>query len=230
MKLVFYEPIRAREQKSDYITRILRDNIIYMNLVPGQAISEHAICKVFESSRTPVREAFIKLINEGLLVVQPQKGTYISLINKKWVKNFLFMRATIETEIMRQVCSIDLGATIAKMESNLRLQEEPTYHNPKDFIQLDKEFHSYIYQSVDKYDVWQVIDNNQFAYDRLRVIIFHVDQSYQITIDHHKKILEAVKTQDLALLLLMVESHIGSQFSLFANHIEKHSHYFMNEY
>ena len=76
--------------------RILRAAIIRGDLVPGQAISEIEISKKFSVSRQPVREAFIKLGEERLIEVLPQRGTYIRKISVKEVLDARHLREVIE--------------------------------------------------------------------------------------------------------------------------------------
>jgi DNA-binding GntR family transcriptional regulator len=53
----------------------LRSAIVTLQLKPGQALSETEIAQRFRVSRQPVREAFIKLAEAGLIEVRPQRGT-----------------------------------------------------------------------------------------------------------------------------------------------------------
>lgn len=220
MDLVFFDKQERRELQSNYITRVLRDNIIFLHLSPGQVISENDIRSCFHTSRTPVREAFINLAKEQLLEVRPQLGTYVSLINKKWIEHFLFMRATIEKEIVKLVCVKQSSWLLTLLTNNLRLQEEVVNHNPKNFLRLDKEFHACIYQHVDRLDIWNALDSHQSSYDRLRSLCLN-EQSYKLAIEHHWKIYEALKKQDEAASVSLVEQHVGTQFALFSDQIHK---------
>jgi GntR family transcriptional regulator, rspAB operon transcriptional repressor len=63
------------ESAREYVTRILRSNILNLNLIPGQSISENEVAELLKMSRTPVREAFIRLFQDNLIEIYPQKGT-----------------------------------------------------------------------------------------------------------------------------------------------------------
>ena len=101
MQLLYTEHSNTREFQSDYITRVLRKNICFLKLYPGEVISENQISSYLNVSRTPVREAFFRLSNEGLLDIKPQRSTTVSLINLKKVKDGLFMRHVVEKEILK---------------------------------------------------------------------------------------------------------------------------------
>ena len=74
--------------------RLLRASIIEGQLLPGQIISEIEMSKRFSISRQPVREAFIKLAEESLVEVRPQRGTYVRRISVPAVMTARFVRAT----------------------------------------------------------------------------------------------------------------------------------------
>ena len=87
---------RLRPQESFSIGaqlhRILRAAIIRGELSPGQAVSEVEMSRRFKISRQPVREAFIKLGEERLIEVLPQRGTYIRKISVKEVLDARHLR------------------------------------------------------------------------------------------------------------------------------------------
>lgn len=84
----------VRETVREYACRILYENI--MNLQPAPAMSEQEISTLWAVSRTPVREAFIRLSQKGLLDVLPQRGTFVSKININELAEFRFLRLTAE--------------------------------------------------------------------------------------------------------------------------------------
>ncbi len=63
---------------SETVYAVLRKNIINLTLAPGTLISETDVAERLSVSRTPVREAFIRLSHEALVSIFPQKGTFVS--------------------------------------------------------------------------------------------------------------------------------------------------------
>ena len=63
------------ESVRDWTFRTILYNLVNLVLPPGSAVSENDVAAALGTSRTPVREAFIRLAQDGLLVVYPQKGT-----------------------------------------------------------------------------------------------------------------------------------------------------------
>ncbi len=77
-------------------------NIIKLHLTPGSAISEAEIADRLAVSRTPIREAFIRLVEDGLLETYPQKGSIISLIDIEQAEEMRFVRKIIEKAILKE--------------------------------------------------------------------------------------------------------------------------------
>lgn len=78
----------------------LRKNILNLKLSPGTTMSTQEMATKLKVSRTPVREAFLRLEREGMLTVLPQRETMVSKINLKRTKQEQFMRASLEMAVL----------------------------------------------------------------------------------------------------------------------------------
>jgi len=112
-----------QESVREYVYRLLKTNITNLTLPPGQNISEKEIADLLNVSRTPVREAFIKLAQEHLLDIVPQKGTYVSLIDTDQVEESKFARETLEKEVIQQACVDFPKEELFQLQSYIALQE-----------------------------------------------------------------------------------------------------------
>ena len=82
----------ARETGREYALRVLKENIVGLDLLPGSMLSENEIASCLNLSRTPVREAFIELSKVKIVEIYPQKGSVVSLIDYNMVEEARFMR------------------------------------------------------------------------------------------------------------------------------------------
>ena len=80
----------------------LRQAIVQLQLRPGNVLSEAEVARQLGVSRQPVREAFIKLADTGLIEVRPQRGTFVKLISIREVQNARFVREAIELAIVHK--------------------------------------------------------------------------------------------------------------------------------
>ena len=82
----------TKESARDYALRVLKGNIISLDLKPGTPISENDLAAQLGISRTPVREAIIELSKAYIIEIYPQRGSFVSLIDPKMVEEARFLR------------------------------------------------------------------------------------------------------------------------------------------
>ncbi len=82
---------------SDKVCDTIRRAIISKTLPAGERLVEAKIAKELKVSITPVRQAFARLANQGLLIVYPFKGTYVTKITRKYVNDVIFVRKYLES-------------------------------------------------------------------------------------------------------------------------------------
>src|SRR6056297_242526 len=128
---------------AEQIHESLRSAILSTALAPGCLISETEIGQRFGASRTPVREAFAKLRDDGLLVTRPSRGNYVSKLSEDRIRQAQFIREALELSIVTRLCEAGIPTGIrAGLERRLSVQEEAvaTDDNPR-FQRHDDRFH-----------------------------------------------------------------------------------------
>lgn len=199
---------KRRETAREYVTRVLRHNIIYMNLKPGQAISENEIAEVLDVSRTPVREAFIELSRSAMVEIYPQKGTYISLIDMDMVEEARFMRCVLEKAVVRLACKMVSEEELVALEENLHLQLSCARRNDyKRLLSLDNRFHELLFKTCNKEATYCLMQSMMLHFDRVRVLNF-TEMSTQVTVDEHGEIFGAIKDRDADKAEELMEKHL----------------------
>src|SRR5690606_30162550 len=120
----------------------LRDEIVTMALKPGDAISESDIAARYGISRQPVREAFIRLAQQGLLLIRPKRATVVKKISPDGVRQSRFIRESIEVEIIRRVAG-NPGPDAAAVLGQLIADQEKASGagDSRGFHLLDELFH-----------------------------------------------------------------------------------------
>src|SRR5690606_1176873 len=91
-------PEANEETMAMRVVGALRDEIVTMALKPGDVISESDIAGRYGVSRQPVREAFIRLAQQGLLLIRPKRATVVKKISPDGVRQSRFIRESIEVE------------------------------------------------------------------------------------------------------------------------------------
>lgn len=151
------------------IYRILRRDIVHCLIPPGTPLSEKEVSVRFDVSRQPVREAFIKLAENGLIQIRPQRGSYVNKISLSQVRNGCFVRQAIECAVVRRAAGMVNDEQLYQLEQNLN-QQRTTVERQQltDFFQLDDEFHQKLSQIADCQLAWDTVENIKATIDRVR--------------------------------------------------------------
>ena len=143
------------------IYRILRRDIVHCLIPPGTPLSEKEVSVRFDVSRQPVREAFIKLAENGLIQIRPQRGSYVNKISLSQVRNGCFVRQAIAGMVNDE--------QLYQLEQNLNQQRTAVERQQlTDFFQLDDEFHQKLSQIADCQLAWDTVENIKATIDRVR--------------------------------------------------------------
>ena len=206
--MILYEK-KEKENSKDYGYRVLKDNIMTLNLKPGELLSEAELSERLGISRTPIREVLMRLKNEHLIEVKPQTGTYISLIDINMVDQGLFMRYTLEKEVLKEACNGVSDEIIIELEKNLFTQKLIANKSDSaiEFHKLDQEFHELLFRATNKGEIWNCVLNMSTHYNRMRLLI-ELKNEKKKNIKDHEKYLELIKNKTTEGLDGIIKSHI----------------------
>ena len=186
-----------KDSTSKRIYHLLREEIINLNFVPGLGISEKEISEKFNVSRTPVREAFVRLSQEGLLSIYPQKGTFVSLIDLASVEESRFMREHLERAVVRLACEEFPQEKSLELEMNLKFQKMyMESHDHKKIFKADEEFHKLIFEGCSKKTIWSTISNMDSDFQRIRVLRLTSKLKWDQVYFQHLGIANAIKDKN----------------------------------
>ncbi|MEA9391274.1 GntR family transcriptional regulator [Acerihabitans sp. TG2] len=189
--------LTASEPVNQQIYRLLRQDIVTCEIAPGTLLSEKEISIRFAVSRQPVREAFIKLAEAGLIQVLPQRGTFVRKISLRRVADGRFIREALETAVVRRAAVDATADYLTKLDHNIELQKLAAQnHNSQDFLQLDDEFHRLIALSIDCELAWNTVENIKAAMDRVRYLTLREVSPPDQLVAQHIGILNAIKSKD----------------------------------
>lgn len=193
----------------DHVYEIIKKNIINFNMPPGSRVSEKEVSDLLNVSRTPVREAFIKLSKEQLIYAVPQKGTYISHIDLEAVEDARFIRECLEKTVISMATESFPEDLIYVLEGNFKRQKQAIKQKKfYDFLMLDEDFHRTIFVGVNKGSVWSYIEQINTHYKRVRMLTLIADVNWLGLVDQHMHILKSIKNQDHELGQEVISTHI----------------------
>ncbi|WP_269581163.1 GntR family transcriptional regulator [Roseibium sp. Sym1] len=186
-KLSTTEPIGAQ------LVSILRGRIIRNELQPGTRLSEAGIASEFDISRQPVREVFIRLAEEGLLEVRPQRGTIVPRISARMVEDARFIREAIEADVVKHAAAKFDRGQVAELDQLLEHQKRAK--DVHEFIELDDQFHRGLADGIGRAHAWNVIEALKAQLDRVRYLSLQQFPKAKL-IEQHSAVIEAIRAGD----------------------------------
>lgn len=225
------------EPKSRYVVSVkstremayktLRQEIISMELKPGTAISTQDTALRLKVSRTPVREAFIKLHEERLLEVSPQKATVVSRIDRDRVRQECFIREALEVANMRQFAAIASEGTLAEMRRILADQYVALQGADYDkYLELDNLFHSKEFTDTNAELARTLIQQMNGHYDRVRLIDMRRATTAGRVLKEHEQLVDHIARREIEDAVTLLQKHIQELQVLLGPLAEKWPEYF----
>ena len=211
----------------DSIYQSLRKSIITLELTPGQALNIKDIATQLEASRSPVRDALMKLAKEGLVDIIAQKGTYVSKIDLGRVEEERFLREALEEKVLREFCPIRTQSDLTRLGNSLRMQRECM--DRKDFpalLDYDDEFHSIFFERTQKGMCWEIIRSMSGHYRRIRLMSFWESSILSNVITEHETMLATITDGDADALLRISKAHSSRLLTQEALFLERYPEYF----
>ena len=220
--MIFYDK-KHKETGKEYAYRVLKGNIMSLELKPGELLSESDLSEKLNISRTPIREVIMKLKNEHLIEVKPQTGTYISLIDANLIEEAMFMRYTLEKEVLKTVSNNINDNLLIELEKNLFAQKLIANRDDSaiEFHKLDKKFHQLLFEGSNKKNIWNSILNISTHYNRMR-LLFEMQANKEEIINQHEEYLNVIKNKSLDDIDKIVTYHIKGRAKEWLNYTEEH--------
>lgn len=189
------------------VHRHLRERIIRNDLQPGNRISEAEIARGFNVSRQPVREAFIKLSEQGLLAVLPQRGTIISKIDYIAVLDARFLREAIEADFVAILASAPDPALIAELRAQIAVHRLIGPDRPASFIQQDELFHRTLAEAAGKGGAWKLLEGLKSQMDRVRFLSLGHFPMVKL-VNQHEALVDGIERGDMPCAQSAIRLHL----------------------
>lgn len=176
------------------IIQVLRQSIVEMRLKPGEALSEKEVAARYGVSRQPVREAFIKLVELGLLHVLPSRGTYVVKISVRDVLNARYVREAIECALVRTAAAIITPEGLDGLDALIDDQERAALSGESSrFYDLDEAFHRAIAEACECEAALRVVEGTRAQMDRVRFLSLPEATPITVLIEQHRAIVAGLR-------------------------------------
>jgi DNA-binding GntR family transcriptional regulator len=219
----------ARSKGNRLHARLYAD-ILSGRLRPGESLSEVRIAERHGISRTPVREVFQHLANEGLLRIVPQIGTFVAPISLASVNSSQFIREALECRAVRLAAD---GATRAQLVVLRRQMAKQTQAiraaDHLAFFSLDEIMHRTILDMAGQPQVWDLIASVKAQLDRVRYLSLEDHAWLAMIFKQHRDIVACIVDRDPASAEQAMQEHLRTVFAAIARIAKEHAEFFQDE-
>ncbi len=204
-------------QVAPQVFEALRDLIISVTLEPGTVLARAELAEHYGVSQTPIRDALMRLGDEGLVDIFPQHATVVSRIDVDAALQAHFLRRAIELEILVAVCGLPQATHEALMDrlgGHLAVQKSALRRTDYDgFAAADLAFHQALYHAAAVPSLWDLVRQRSGHVDRLRRLNLPARGKAQAVVADHEAILEALRARDLAGATEALRKHLAGTLS-----------------
>jgi GntR family transcriptional regulator, rspAB operon transcriptional repressor len=192
----------------------LREMIVSLELTPGTVLSRTDLAAQFGLSQTPVRDALMKLGEEGLVDIFPQHATVVSKISVASALQAHFLRQSIELEIARALTLSNDATLIARLRETIGEQTELLdLKNYEAFSLLDQAFHQQMYEAAGVPQLWDLVRRLSGHIDRLRHLHLPVEGKTLAVVRDHTAIVDAIDSGNADAAQAAVRKHLSGTLS-----------------
>ena len=186
-----------------------------MQLEPGQLISETALATHFGVSRTPVREALIKLANLGFVDVRPQRGTYVSRLSREAILEARFIREALEISVVSYLAEHAKPQLFSQAEAIIQKQEAAAAIDDALLFQsLDDDFHQLLANHTGYARVSNMIEQEKAHMDRVRNLSLHMAGQYRRVIEQHRVIVDTMRSGNRQAVIAAMAVHLREVYKV----------------
>lgn len=197
------------------VHEILRDRILKIKLAPGTVLSRASLQLEFGISQTPVRDALMRLQEEGLVDVYPQYATVVAKIDVDHARQAQFLRLSIELEAVRRLTEEDPETTALELRDILTRQKTAESLDTFDvFDSIDREFHRKLYEKTGILQLWANVRRQSVNLDRLRRLNLPMPGKMQTVLMEHEAIVEAIASGKVENATAALRTHLSGTLSV----------------
>jgi DNA-binding GntR family transcriptional regulator len=197
--------------RADEVYASIKREIAEFRLVPGDMFSEHELCERLSVSRTPVRQALIRLQMEGHVEVLFRRGWRVLPFDFKLFEQLYELRMVLESAAVQRLCADAPGVDRAVLDAMVKIWLIPVSQRSEDAAQVaawDEEFHCALVAAAGNTEMVRV---HREVTERIRIIRrldFTKASRIEATYEEHGKILRAVRAKRADQATMLLNAHI----------------------
>lgn len=195
----------------EQVAERLRQRIFAHELPPGSWIDEQALALEYGISRTPLREALKVLAAEGLVVLKPRRGCYVTELSEQDIDEVFPVMALLEGRVAEEAARRITDADLSRLEAiHAELEKHAAANNADRFFEVNQRFHTALQDIAGNRYLAQLIDDARKVIKLTRRDSLRLEGRLKQSVAEHREILEALRLKDPAKAQRSMHDHLIS--------------------
>ncbi|POF28021.1 GntR family transcriptional regulator [Roseibium marinum] len=197
-------------RNSEIVYRDLRDAIVNVTLPPGAPLVEKEITERYGISRTPVREAMLKLAEERLVDVFPKSGTFVARIPVAVLQEAIVARRALEEVCVREATAKATKSQLMQLQAVIQRERELCAAGDEQaFHDADNAFHAGVAAAGGYPGIWTMIEKIRLQVERYRRLTLPQKGRMKLIVAEHAAVLDAMEHGDADAAVEAMNSHLN---------------------
>jgi DNA-binding GntR family transcriptional regulator len=203
--------VSGREKAYEF----LRYTVLTDPAAQGAFVSEQDVAERIGISRTPVREALLRLAAEDLVQLVPKRGAYIAPLTGKDLRELVELRGLLERFAAEKTIA---AGTVPLNDMFAALHQQQEVDGPdhaKQFIELDTYFHHLLIEAADNAMLTKTYQNLRARQVRAGMVALYQSPGRQeAVLREHQAILDALASKDVSAAVAAIEHHLSATLEI----------------
>ena len=200
----------------------LRHELVTLRLPPATRLSENELALRFGTSRAPVREALIRLADEGFIDILPQRGSFVSRISIGAMRRARFVREAIEISVVRQAATDGLSKAVRADIDRAIADQIAARDDAEKFTLADDAFHRSLVEGIGIAQLWSVLEREKAQFDRVRFLSLPHTTPVDVLVEQHKAIVSAIDARKPDAAAEAMHAHMSEVLKITNTLVSRH--------
>lgn len=198
---------------TDRIFAIIRQAIGELVLKPRETLSEKELATILGVSKTPVREALIRLSVEGLVSTLPRSGTHVTPIDPEDLFEAMVIREALETTAVRLAARRADGRGKSLLKETMARQNEALLAGDViAFHRADDDLHREIVVASGLRRLWSLLEPVRVTLNRVRYLAAPIPGRIEALTVQHQEIVNAILANDAEAAVCSMRTHLEALY------------------
>ena len=205
-------PLEPLEQQStpERAAQRIREAILRGRFPPGTRLNEAQLASELHVSRAPVREAFQRLIQEGLLRGERNRGVFVVSLDQEDSCDVYFVRSVVERAAAVAVSERGDEDVLAELDALVDQMRQTRKRGWPELVDVDLAFHRYLVEAAGSPRLLRIFDNLSAE---TRLCLLHLERFYEDRLNlvqEHHDIAVAIRSGDRGAIERVISDHMDA--------------------